>query len=928
MVLRYKYVFVLFFSLSFTINNLFAEKINKEYTFSTSANEIFNIKNENDKSKISLNRNFISQINQSKNLIIKNLQLTEGKFVNLELTKRKSIVDEKIKFLTQTKTGEMKLNAPNVIMYSGTIDGYPEEKANLIIIDNLLFGAVLKNDVIQYFISPNLTDGNTESEIVSKENFPNDIKDLGCLTDNLNKVESGKYFKAIEHTLSNELLELELAVGTDTEFFKATGGNTALAQAYAIAIFSMVDVIYEEQLNISIKLSWLKNWTDNPADPYNVKGNAYALPDTVRIYWKENYSDVQRDVFHVMTSISYGGGGFGYFDALCDNKEYGFSVSSVQASHSFPIMAFNYDVYIVAHELGHNFNGQHTHSCYFGSPTDTCITTDAINGGCLDASITPRPNPGSIMSYCGGTNNQFGLGYQVKMVFDEKNAVLMRNTAEQALCLTAPSEPEVVLQNPNNNQSFKTGDYIPIKWNSSGVDNIGIYYTIDNGINWFTIADSVFASDNLHYWVAPKMCSSNIKLRLFDISDNSVADTSVIPFSIYADSFGDTLAFYPFNKNAANSICGGFPDGILKGSPQAVPDRYGNPNSAFSFSSGNYIFIPDADLNHNEITVAFWFKGENSTVKKFFIGTNSGPALNVFEIYHWGALGCTFYLKAGLYQCWAGWPEANTWKHAAFTYDGDTAKAYINGVLTMTEEKPGPLLNFTTSLYIGSRKGSEPYSGAIDDIYIFKKVLSEGEIASMYYDNPFVPEKPNLLSPLDSSLISNPDVNFIWDWVANTKYYHFQLSDNNDFVNYPLPVNDSLLKDTTFAFDNHVNGKTYYWRVKSGNFFGSGRWSDVFSFIFDSVNNVEDYNYESSIIISPIPASEILEIMINNLSTEHSEIIICDELGHIVKNEIIDYPIFGKHKLKLDISGISTGIYFLKFQSKDISIVKKIIIIK
>src|SRR3989339_1984548 len=113
----------------------------------------------------------------------------------------------------------------------------------------------------------------------------------------------------------------------------SSGGQTCAlrSEEHTSELRSLTNLVCRLLLekNISIKLSWLKNWTDNPADPYNVKGNAYALPDTVRIYWKENYSDVQRDVFHVMTSISYGGGGVGYFDALCNNKEYGVSVSSV-----------------------------------------------------------------------------------------------------------------------------------------------------------------------------------------------------------------------------------------------------------------------------------------------------------------------------------------------------------------------------------------------------------------------------------------------------------------------------------------------------------------------------------------------------------------------------------------------------------------------
>ncbi|TAL67540.1 MAG: T9SS type A sorting domain-containing protein [Bacteroidetes bacterium] len=909
--------------------NLFAGSINSNYILSADADKLFDIKNIDGKSYISFNSLSFDNFDKINKLTIRFFPMYEGNNAELELIRTNSIIDGNTKFLTNTLHGEIPINPPKISMFTGTINGNKNEKAYLFFIDNYIFGTIIKDDIIQYIISPKLNSNLKESMIanVNDYKFQNEI--AGCLNDKIEQFSKSNKFNGIDKPLTNELLEVELAVETDTEFFKNTGSNLSLAQAYTIAIFSMVNAIYEEQLNISIKISWLKNWTDNPADPYDVKGNAYALPDKVRQYWKDNYSNVQRDVFHVMTSVSYGGGGYGYFDALCNNKEYGFSVSSVQASHSFPILAFNYDVYIVAHELGHNFNGQHTHSCYFGAPIDTCLTADAINGGCLDSSITPKPNPGSIMSYCGGTNNQFGLGYQVKMVFDPQNAVLMRSIAEKAICLSVPSIPSIAILNPYGNQSFNYGDSILIKWNSSGVNTLGIEYSINNGASWEQIIEPVNASEKQYVLVAPKICSDNVKLRLYSMEDSTVADTSIIPFSIFVKPNDDLLAFYPFNGNASNAVCGGFLDGIPVNNPRLVPDRFGNQNSAFHFSNGNYIWIPDADFNHKELTVSFWFNADSLKEKMFFIGTNSGPALNVFEIYHWGQLGCSYYLNVGLYQCWSGrLPPANKWNHAAFTYDGDTAKVYVNGTLTKVEYKPGKLLNFTTTLYIGSRKGNEPFSGAIDDIYIFKKALGEEEIVSLYNENSSVPAKPELLFPTNYLMIDTSFVTFTWNNITNAVNYHIQLSVHNDMDSYPLIINDSLIRDTTYNFNVLHNGSSYYWRVRADNYFGNSQWSEIFNFIYDSLNSVSDNFYEPEIEIVPVPASEKLNLKITNFYHEDIDLSLFDEYGRIILTRSIPNINSDILNCDFDISKIISGVYFLKIQSRGLVKVKKIIKIK
>jgi hypothetical protein len=79
--------------------------------------------------------------------------------------------------------------------------------------------------------------------------------------------------------------------------------------------------------------------------------------------------------------------------------------------------------------------------------------------------------------------------------------------------------------------------------------------------------------------------------------------------------------------------------------------------------------------------------------------------------------------------------EANTWYHLAGTYDGETVKAYKDGILITANTAPSGNPNSETdTLKFGrhSATGTAQYfGGTIDDVRIYSRVLSHAEIASL-----------------------------------------------------------------------------------------------------------------------------------------------------------------------------------------------------
>jgi Peptidase C10 family/Carbohydrate family 9 binding domain-like/Concanavalin A-like lectin/glucanases superfamily/Secretion system C-terminal sorting domain len=88
------------------------------------------------------------------------------------------------------------------------------------------------------------------------------------------------------------------------------------------------------------------------------------------------------------------------------------------------------------------------------------------------------------------------------------------------------------LQNHNGGAGIEAGQTVQINWNSTGISNIKIEYTIDNGQNWIEIINSISAASGTYNWTVPDVSSNECKIKLKDLSDVNVYDKSNDVFSI------------------------------------------------------------------------------------------------------------------------------------------------------------------------------------------------------------------------------------------------------------------------------------------------------------------------------------------------------------------------------------------------------------
>ena len=214
------------------------------------------------------------------------------------------------------------------------------------------------------------------------------------------------------------------------------------------------------------------------------------------------------------------------------------------------------------------------------------------------------------------------------------------------------------------------------------------------------------------------------------------------------------VAAYLFNTTAEDASANGL-DGSVQGALPCV-DRLGQTDSAFCFDGiDDYIEFPDDDLfsvnNTGELTISVWIAP--STTR--FAQTESSGYVHwfgkgVIEQHEWtfrmysddntdsrqnrlcfylfnldGGFGAGSYVQEDV--------APNQWLHLVATVDGVNIAFYKNGLLKDTDPYPDEPYyispaNGSAPIRIGTRDFGSFFAGAIDDVRIFNRVLSQSEI--------------------------------------------------------------------------------------------------------------------------------------------------------------------------------------------------------
>ena len=244
---------------------------------------------------------------------------------------------------------------------------------------------------------------------------------------------------------------------------------------------------------------------------------------------------------------------------------------------------------------------------------------------------------------------------------------------------------------------------------------------------------------------------------------------------------------------------------------------YFNYSAVFNGSS-SYVAVPSSNeillpCSTGKITIEAWINPTSISnypticgkryLSSFWFGINVTGSLRL-------------YPQGGTYMDGNGIIPLNKWTHVAATFNGDTARLYINGVLDKESVTfSGPIGNNTDSLFIGcDRDGAVLnyfFKGEIDNLRIWCVSRTLKQINETMFMPLQIGGDPNKINVYNGLIASYNFDGSCWDWSGsfdNGTAHH---------ITYNSKGSDPL---TYCDFNNHLilDGKSYCSARNSNDF--------------------------------------------------------------------------------------------------------------
>ena len=277
------------------------------------------------------------------------------------------------------------------------------------------------------------------------------------------------------------------------------------------------------------------------------------------------------------------------------------------------------------------------------------------------------------------------------------------------------------------------------------------------------------------------------------------------------------VGWWPFNGNA-NDESGTGNNGTVNGAT-LTEDRFGNGNAAYGFDGeSNVIEVPDDNSIDfvDSYTLSAWYNtADMNQINQGVLGKSNQSGGTGYSLIVNGYVGFDYFIAFGYNDGQdpaingAAYTSATTntltgWHHLLGTYNGATAKMYFDGQFVDSVNVVFDLENSEYPLQFGNETNnlSRFFDGALDDIGIWNRALTQEEITDLYNANLCY----EYITVTDTLIISLGPMGF------NPVTYQ------NTILMYPNPTNDQLTIDYgdfaslagyTLKIFNSIGGETH-----------------------------------------------------------------------------------------------------------------------
>ena len=307
-----------------------------------------------------------------------------------------------------------------------------------------------------------------------------------------------------------------------------------------------------------------------------------------------------------------------------------------------------------------------------------------------------------------------------------------------------------------------------------------------------------------------------------------------------ADIKSGLVGYYPLNEGAgdiAQDMSGEGHDGTFHNGITWISPGYqgGGVNCNGTTDTRIELGTWNPAEGTGQLSLALWIRwsGSTATYQGLIGKRNTWPDTTMFQFQVRPENGGTFRLETGSVAIVSPnntlSPLVQTWVHVAATFDGTTARLYLNGEQVASGAFSFYAAGVASNMGIGCVTGGgagfsgngEVFSGDMDEVCIYNRALSKEEVSLVMAgiggdaaSNP---------SPKDGATDVPQDATLSWDPLETATTRDVYLGTAYDDVNEASRANPGTVlvsqgqTATTFATAGLEYGKTYYWRVDEVN---------------------------------------------------------------------------------------------------------------
>jgi len=750
-------------------------------------------------------------------------------------------------------TPELQIQFPNIRSYVGI--GIDDNKAQIRLSSdpNGIQAMIFRTDKRNEFIEPYSADGSVYAVYESNRNKGQ----LPFTCSTIDEAVSNSLHRQSSLTnmsSSGELLIFRLALSCNGEYTTYFGGTVAGALAAMNATMTRVNGVFEKDLAIHMNIIGNNAsviYTNAATDPYTTMANWNTqLQNTLTsVIGEANY-----DIGH-MFGATGGGGNAGCIGCVCTDGTKGRGITS--PADGIP-MGDNFDIDYVAHEMGHQFGGNHSFS-------------NNVEG----SGVNVEPGSGStIMGYAGITaqdvqphSDDYFVYANIKQIQDNMvgktcpTRITLTNVApivSAGFDYTIPKSTPFIL---DGTATDANGDVLTYCWeqndtatNQTGA-NSAASATKTGGPNWRSYnpvsstkrfcppIERVIANASTTQGtdIVVEALSSVARTLTFVLTarDNFAgagqtrSDTMIVTVNATAGPFlvtaPNTTVDWPVGTNqdvtwnvagttangvnAANvdiylSIDGGYTYPILLASnvPNdgfetiTVPNNIGTTNRVM-VKGNNHIFydISNTNFTISEPLTDFTISGIGGTSIQTCTGINVDKTIQ-YTTYQGFSANTTFTIS--------GQPSGST---VSFS----TNPINTTGVVTMT-----------ISNTVAAIPGLYPITVTATSGSIVKTVIFQFQLYNANFS------ASSLTSPANLATSQATSLTLTWVADANATSYDIEVATDAAFTTIFASGSAST---NSYAITGLTNQTDYFWRIKPRNASCSGEFSSPFQFTTGNV---------------------------------------------------------------------------------------------